>query len=86
MGWIAHGGPVTSTDEPTTCYYMIISEAVELVLQAGSLHNDGEVFGLDRGDPVKIVDLVRDIIRFTGFEPDVNISIEIIGARPGENS
>src|SRR5207249_5475473 len=82
---IARGGPVTVTDERMTRYFMTISEAVQLIIRAGSLSDrSGQVFVLDMGDPVKIMDLAETMIRLSGFEPGNDIAIEIVGARPGE--
>ena len=81
---IAAGGPVTVTDPEMTRFFMTIPEAVQLVMRSGSLAQGGEVFVLEMGDPVKIMDLARDMIRFSKLEPDKDIAIEIVGPRPGE--
>ena len=83
---IAAGGPVTVTDERMSRYFMTIPEAVQLIIRAGSLSGEssGEVFVLEMGEPVKIVDLARTMISLSGLEPDRDIAIEIVGARPGE--
>jgi len=81
---IAAGGPVTVTDEAMTRYFMTIPEAVQLIIRSGDLTTGSQVFVLEMGDPVKIVDLARNMIRLSGKEPDVDIAIEIVGRRPGE--
>ena len=81
---IAKGGPVTVTHPEMVRYFMTIPEASQLVIQAGAMAQGGEVFILDMGKPVKIVDLARDLIRLSGFEVDVDIKIEYTGIRPGE--
>lgn len=81
---LADGGPLTVTDPRMTRYFMTIPEASQLVLQAGSMGHGGELFLLDMGEPVKIMDLAKNIIRLSGLEPGIDIQIKIVGLRPGE--
>ncbi len=81
---IAKGGPLTLTHPEMTRYFMTIPEAVQLVVQAGAIGGRGRVFVLDMGEPVSILELARKMIRLSGREPDRDIAIEVVGARPGE--
>jgi len=81
---IAAGGPVTVTDPRMTRFFMTIPEAVQLVIRSGSLGEGGEIFVLDMGEPISIIGLARQMIELSGLEPERDIAIDIIGARPGE--
>jgi FlaA1/EpsC-like NDP-sugar epimerase len=81
---IQEGGPITITHPEIIRYFMTIPEACQLVLEAGTMGNGGEIFIFDMGEPVKIIDLAKKMIRLAGFTPDKEIEIKIIGLRPGE--
>jgi FlaA1/EpsC-like NDP-sugar epimerase len=81
---IARGGPVTVTHPEMTRYFMTIPEAVQLIIQAGAIGESGEIYVLDMGAPVRIIDLAHNMIRLSGKEPDIDIEVEFIGVRPGE--
>jgi len=81
---IEMGGPITVTSAEMTRYFMTIPEASQLVLQSGGMDHNGAVYVLDMGEPVRIVDLARDLITLSGLEPGVDVKIEFTGMRPGE--
>ena len=81
---IAAGGPVTITHEEMTRYFMTIPQAVHLVLQAATLASSGDIYMLDMGNPIKIIEFARELIRMSGLRPDIDIPIRITGTRPGE--
>jgi FlaA1/EpsC-like NDP-sugar epimerase len=81
---IARGGPVTVTDPKVTRYFMTIPEACQLILEASSTGEPGSTYLLEMGNPVRIVDLARQMIRLSGFEPDEDIAVVFTGLRPGE--
>jgi FlaA1/EpsC-like NDP-sugar epimerase len=81
---IEQGGPITLTDPAMTRYFMTIPEAVQLIVRAGNLGAGGDVFVLDMGEPVNILELAHNMIRLSGQDPERDIKVEIVGARPGE--
>jgi FlaA1/EpsC-like NDP-sugar epimerase len=81
---ISDGGPITLTHPDVIRYFMTIPEACQLVLEAGSMGNGGEIYIFDMGKPVKIIDLARKMIKLAGYVPDRDIKIKIVGLRPGE--
>jgi len=81
---LARGGPITITDLHASRYFMLPSEAAQLVIQAGLMGKGGEVFFLDMGEPILISDLAKNLIRLAGMEPGRDIAIEVMGLRPGE--
>ena len=81
---INEGGPLTITHPEMTRYFMSIQEASQLILQCGALGRDGEIFLLEMGKPIRIVQMAKDLIRLSGLEPDVDIPIVYTGLRPGE--
>ncbi len=81
---IAEGGPVTVTHPEIKRYFMSAREAVSLIIQAGAMSKGGEVFILDMGEPIKIIDLAKDLITLSGLQPETDIPVKIIGLRPGE--
>ncbi len=81
---IAAGGPVTVTHPEASRYFMLIPEAVQLIIQAGALGSGGEIFVLDMGKPVRILDLAQDLIKLSGLRPNEDVEIKFVGLRPGE--
>lgn len=81
---IANGGPVTVTDPEAQRYFMLISEAAQLVIEAASIGEGGEVYFLDMGEPVRIIDLAENLIRMAGYRPNEDIELQVTGLKPGE--
>ena len=82
---IKSGGPITITDPEMERYFMSSSEAAKLILQSGAYGEGGEIFSLDMGSPIKILDIANELIRLSGLEPGIDIPISFIGTRAGEN-
>jgi FlaA1/EpsC-like NDP-sugar epimerase len=81
---IANGGPVTVTHPEVTRFFMLIPEAVQLIIQAAAIGSAGDIFVLDMGNPIRILDLAKDLIKLSGLRPGQDIAIEFVGLRPGE--